>query len=280
MKILALLLTLGFIRSSYAQEQLSSKMAFDLFLSQTTLDRSDFVAEYMFDNNNAIYDKYWNDEFDFNSKINIQYDEIQQSLSSLGSSYVVVSKVEFGDYDFNSKSFKFKEINESTYFPVKRPASSISCKRCKSFTKIDLFFINTSGLTSFPIDEDKASLLVKQRKKSSGEVDRDAIVKVYFTLTGNHEVESRNNQYNVKLYGQISKVELFDYYGYNQKSGSGKLISSVSLNPETESSADSEMTVSSEDLEIAKLKSYINNSFVAGSLKIKLLEVIEAYKEE
>lgn len=259
----------------FSQEILEEKAAFDYFLKVTSLDRKDFVPEYMYETNEDLYDQYWDDEFEFNKKIDAQYEQIKNRIADIEGSYYMISKAEFGDYAPEIKAFRFEDLTETTYFNIKNEPTSYACKKCETFTDIDLFFLNSGNIKSFAVDPDKANILVKERKSSSGKVDREIVIKVYFQLADYYEIESHDEDHKIRLFGTISKIEILDYYGYNNRSGSGKIISTINL--ESADIEDEEQSLEMEDPEVSKLKAYITNSFVSEELKAKLLNTIQIH---
>lgn len=276
--VLVVTLAIFFLTSTklQGQDELDKKSGFAYFMKLTELNRSDFAAEYLYETNPEVYKKYWNDEFEFNSKLNDQAQNIKNDIENLGKDFKLLTKAEFGDYNFETGSFDFNVLSESSYFNIKYSPSYLYCEKCQTFTRIDLFFTNTNEFNILPVPQEKANTLVKNRKNSyGGKVDRDVVMKIYYRLTDKYDIQTRDKKHEVKLYGEIYKIEVINSYGIYNDKGDGRVISVITPDtPPQEYSASTD----SEDPEVAKLKSYISSSFVDQDLKGKLLEVIESHK--
>ncbi len=274
MKRLLLLsfLLISLFTNGWGQTVLKEKKAFDYFLKVTDLDKRDFSTEYLFLNGTDIYDQYEEDEFEFQEKVNEYYHElIKNSSSSIENNFFMITRSEFGEYDFESQSFQYSDFPSTTYVTLKN--ATTGCAKCKTHTEIKLFFLN-AGVNSFPVDPTNANLLIKNRKNSAGTVNREVYLKIYFSLAEKHETEVKGDWYDVKLYANISKIEFLDFYGYDYQ-GSGKVITTVYPDSVNEESKQGSIKAN-DDSEVAKVKAYIENSKIDPLVKVKLLEVLNS----
>ena len=277
---LIFILIIGFSQiKSLAQSSLNEEMAFIHYIKLTDQNKKDFSAEYLFKFQNDIYDKYWNDEFDFNDKLNSTYLQIASKVKNFNSDveYALTTTSEFGEYSFEQNMFEFTPFGLGTYFPMVNNPNSYYCQKCKTFTDINLFFKNGTDIQSLDINPDEASRIVKERKSSSGRVNRDVVIRVHFKLTSEYEAEVRGNQHDVKIFANITKVEVLDMYGYNQRSGSQRVIATILMDSLPEPQEVKEDIQSEEDPEITKLKTYIEGSFINEDLKKELIRTISAF---
>lgn len=219
-KFTALVVTLLTMGLLFAQtKSLDKNSAFYIYIkgSKTTLTSSEEL-DYAKSFERAIYDKYNNDEFEWDE----QFTTIKQSLKNkidqadLDSTYTIVTSVEFGDYDFTNEGFPVS-IGEGTFFPFEHfdnwtSITSGSTLDKKIALKLDSF--EKYNFLAMPKAEGKAFL--QSRKSNSGYVNRDITLQITYKIAKFDSKEYKafkdlalSNDY-LPIVGIIENIEAYD----------------------------------------------------------------------
>lgn len=255
-------------------EPLGEVGAFRHFLKNSSYNNNDFTVEYLYITNKDKYQQIKDDEFKFNSTKQSTRKQIENDLANLNSNtqYLIYTRGEFQEYDFEKGCFTFNPLGENTYFDIKPYVSHSSyyCGKCNTKTKISLFFTNPEDFKDIKMNANDAEHFIDTRKSSSGKVNRGVTFKVFYKLTTDIKTETNENSYDSRIYGEISKIEVYDSYGY--KSGTNKMISTIT--PIKVSKDVSKATTPSEDVN-AKIRQEIEAMSVSDETKKLLLEALD-----
>lgn len=256
-----------------AQTNFDKRTSFEVFLKKTEVEKKEFVVEYMHNYNIETYKKYRNDEFEFQAKKKEQLDQIISNIEQIKDleEYYIVTGSRFGEYDFDDESFSFRPLEESTYFRLHK-GNIYACDKCNTDTEVNIFFNHTKEFTKFKMPSEEANNLVKSRKSSSGNVNRDVTIKIYFTLAEKINIEHSDYKYKAKVFGNINKIEVLDMFGY--KRGTGEIITTmVNENGVLEEKPENDNEVISEANQ--KMIDLINSMDISQAAKDELIEKVK-----
>jgi hypothetical protein len=157
------------------------------------------------------YEKYKNDEFDFNGAVNKAFQELEPLVTNLSydETYSTRVKMEIGNYDFQNSSFP---INGWGAFEF----GTFSSHKDIIFTKNNLVFINPENFSLIPVPVNMANNFIKRRKDEYGLIDRSIFAKIFFKIVNLPEnspasEKYRNGGINSYIFAKIIKIELYDF---------------------------------------------------------------------
>jgi hypothetical protein len=180
------------------------------FLKGTSTDLTDNDIEgYIRDYHNDIYRQYRNNEFEWYDKLEQYRTELNSKMASqdLNMDYVIVTNIEFGDYNFTQSGFPVR-ISEGTFFPI-------SDNNRRYLLQGALFLIDFYKYNFFAMERSNASAFIASRTNSGGMVNRQIRLMIYFKLANftsreyiNIQAETDKNYFPVA--GNISRIEVYD----------------------------------------------------------------------
>ena len=265
--------------SARSNHILSEREAFDYFLLKKNDKRKDFVVEYMYKFNNEMYKKYRDDEFLFESQKQKMLSEMVNNVKDIntGKTYIVYTGTEFGKYDFEKNEFEFNPLSERSYFKIFDMTNNYYCGKCETLTSIGLQFMNWQDIDGIKMDSNKAKKFIQSRKNSSGSVNRDVSIKIFYEIAPDIEIDTKNNEYKVMFNAVIKKVDIYDGYGYKNSKGSQKIIASIIPNSQTGIAkvVKQKNTVSPE---IQEAKDYIQTSLLDDNIKQEIIAILDSQR--
>lgn len=164
-----------------------------------------------------VFDKYHNDEFEWQDQKAKLVEEIENKIKTEGSieattKFYVVTRVEFGDYDFSNEGYKVT-IKEGTGFPFQRKYI-VGDESDSMPYQIVLFLKDFSKYNQIPMAKDKAKEFLQSRKNSRGSINREVLLLIHYTIsdfTSNEykTLASQMNKDQALLYADISSIEIY-----------------------------------------------------------------------
>ena len=136
------------------------------------LDYDANVDSYMEAFRPDVWKRYRNDEFEMVGKRKETMELMKQAIAgfSLQETFLVRTSTEFGNYEFDSKSFPIVGWSESSYFyDSSYPHGSFP-------SSMSLFLSNPKAVSRIVMDEAQAKEFVRNRKNSSGNINRSLYV--------------------------------------------------------------------------------------------------------
>lgn len=185
--------------------------------SQTKFSEDDYLT-YAKGFENAVYDKYHNDEFEWHDQFQILKQNCDKKIvdADLTSTYTVVTSVDFGDYDFTNSGFPVT-IGEGTFFPLGRTSSWYYSRGDSIFGKsvaLNLDKFHEYNFIAFSKDEAKTFL--QGRKNRYGEIDRSVTLQITYKIASYDSAEYKafaglalSNNY-LPIVGIIENIEVYD----------------------------------------------------------------------
>ena len=234
-KILLVLLTFLFVGLGFAQEKiLDANSGLFLYLkgSNTKLTEEDYLT-YAKGFHSETYKKYSNDEFEWHDQFNIIKQKCNEEIANadFDSTYVIVTSIEFGDYDFTNEGFPVS-IGEGTFIPL---GNNSGYYKANNYNSI---FMNTSALNLhdfhkynfFKFAKDDAKAFLQGRKNSRGNVNREVNLQITYKIASHDSAEYKNfanlalsNGY-LPVVGIIQSIEVYDAANKNKVKKIGELI--------------------------------------------------------
>ncbi len=200
--VAALLLVFGMLPLK-AQTDFTEENAFLLFLRHDTLPADAYTEEFIY---RFQRDKYYlirDDEFEKRRAAR----ELKERVDALAENteYSLEFPASFGDYDFDRQGFVFQGLSEDTEIKIVSP---ILATRLSSNVSANLVYTNASALDLFPLDENQANMLLKERKNyKNGKVDRSITLKLFFTVDEMLKSTAGDRRCSGRLIATLRKVE-------------------------------------------------------------------------
>ena len=166
---------------------------------------------------NETYNKYKNDEFEWDDQFTTIKQNLQKKIEDADFSaiYTVVTEVEFGDYNFTDEGFPV-EIGEGTFFPFKRPYYWYAAEDSIFEISIALKLDSLNKYNFFTLPKADAKAFLQSRKSSSGYVNRDITVEITYKIASFDSKEYKafkdlalQNNY-LPIVGIIEKIDIYD----------------------------------------------------------------------
>ncbi len=141
--------------------------------------KKEFGVWYLKHAKKAEWERVHNDEFEFENSIINSYKEFVEAIKKNSNFKDQVFEVlvdgEFLDYDFEKNIFPIDGLNHNSYLDFKGNAFSEVIKLSFENTDIEKDF--------FAMPKDKASVFIKNRKSSSGYINRKVTLKYKFKIS-------------------------------------------------------------------------------------------------
>lgn len=222
--------------SLFAQAlQLDTESAFYLYLKGSKTELSeDEKLDYAKIVESDTYNKYKNDEFEWDEKFSAIKNKLADKINStdLNAVYTIVTSVEIGDYNFEKEGFPVA-INEGVYFPFERFSglwsygiSEKSILYKQSAFKLDGF--EKYNFIAMPKAEAKKFL--QGRKNSWGDVNRNVTLQITYKIAPFDSKEYKNfanlakqNDY-LPIVGSIENIEVYDVTNRKNVKKIGNLV--------------------------------------------------------
>lgn len=156
-----------------------------------------------YDRNNTL--KKINDEFeweDFRNKSKIEMTKKVDDLNNkyIGSTFVLNTLAEFSDYDFKNELFPLSLVKENTFFTVGKNYKLDNDNPNVISGETFIYFSNVNGSKHIlPMIKENAKSFVKNRKDSSGNVDRKLFVRYYLIMKDIRLDRGGENRINVPV---------------------------------------------------------------------------------
>lgn len=169
-----------------------------------------------------VWKRYRNDEFEMVGKRKETIELMKQSIASfsLQETILVRTSTEFGNYEFESKSFPINAWSESSYFYASAyPHGSFP-------SSMSLFLSNPKAVSRIALGEDQAKEFVRNRKDRSGNVDRRLYVLLQLRI-----VKAKSNP--GELLAEITNCRVYADERYS------KLLHEFDVAPKTPATKDS-----------------------------------------
>lgn len=202
---------------------LSSLDGFYIYMNLSdTKVTDDWYLDYAKTVEKDIYEKYQNDEFEWQDKfadIKKKFDAGIESANVDGT-FVISSTFEFGDYDFSKEAYKV-DVSKDLFFPLKSVCDATyryaSTSRDSIFDKkLALKIKDAEKFTLLKMPKDEAKQFLQSRKDSYGNVNRKIAILYKYEIESfnSKEYESwaklaSSNGY-LPLMGLIKEIQVFD----------------------------------------------------------------------
>lgn len=205
-KISALcLVTLLFSNSLFAKEFTSENMFYSYLKLNDKYDYEKYSNELMKAFRRGEWDKYRNDEFEFNDKKSetIQIVKEKASQFSLDSEYTINTTFKFKDYDFASEAFPLESLTKDSYYFATPALGGVLIEGFRyEASNFFVFFENTDAIGNLTMPKDVAKNFLKNRKKGSY-INREVSAELKFKIRKLGD-EQKN------LIAELTSVEVFD----------------------------------------------------------------------
>lgn len=160
-------------------ETLYSEDALYIYLNLTDTPLTDSLSlDYAKSIEEDVYDKYKNDEFEWNDK----FETIKKNFAAkvenakVDNIFGFTLDMEFGDYDFSKEAYSIK-INPGTFIPLDS-VGNWGCKTNEFNSRIGLKLKDIEKYNLLKMSKDEAKTFLQSRKNSYGDVNRT--VRVFY----------------------------------------------------------------------------------------------------
>lgn len=215
---LILLMLWGNHQIGRAQHTLNGETAFLIKLNLDTAVVEDHCEEFIYRFKKESYKLIKDDEFEMREARNELLEKV--SNISLDQIYTIKHQTSFADYDFERSGFAFVPVTVANNFSILDLAFGTKLNTNGS---IDLRFLNGEELTFFPLAEDEADMLLKERKNyKNGKIDRTIHMNIQYVIDG---IEKTINITNKPAYTLTARILQVDFYDATESSN--QTISSI-----------------------------------------------------
>jgi hypothetical protein len=181
------------------------------YIKGTSMELSNsFVTAYIRDFYYDVYRQYSNNEFEWYDKLEQYKTELSQKSANqdLNVPYVIVTGVNFGNYDFNRNGFPVT-IEEGTFFPL------VHTNNIMYLNRIGLFLADFYKYNFFLMDSNASNDFVRSRTAAGGSVNREVRLIIYFNIMNFSSPEYINissgmNRNYIPVGGTINRIEVYD----------------------------------------------------------------------
>jgi hypothetical protein len=172
------------------------------YLKLLELDVKPFAKEYMYRYDKKTYDKYRNDEFEFQEKQNAVAKQMQKQMDELRFDLPVCTgfQLELGEYDFEQQGF---EVSFPKYLDILTEMFDDVAK-----TNVSVTFPRLKEVSVFKMDPNRAKEFIQSRKNGYGEINRKVICKVNFRFK-DKLTSVMDEKIIVCLTGEVESVEMY-----------------------------------------------------------------------
>lgn len=175
------------------------------------------VAWWLYETDNSRYDKYVNDEFEFDSVLNEAKEQfinkIKENAGFSKNNFILRLNSRFGDYDFDRQAFPYEGMDADSYVAY--------CERCGSVFSSGLIcrsskltFANTDPDKKYiKLPKDEAKKFLNSRKNNYGDVYRGILAIYYYKIDQMPPLSiptSTDKCVVMNVEGKIYKVEIYD----------------------------------------------------------------------
>ena len=204
---LSLLVSLLLISNyGFSQKNLSKEEAYLWKLKFDSLPVEMHIEEYIYRFKNENYRLFKNDEFEMHKAKNQLIDMVSKLPEN--EVYTIKYNTELEGYDFDKKGFFCTPVEEGTHLPILDYSFGT---RLPTNAAIEIQFLNSAEIDILPINEEEASVFIKERKNyKNGKIDRSITLNISFVLKGIYKVENVTNKSNYILTANILQIEFFD----------------------------------------------------------------------
>lgn len=264
----------------HAQSPMSPEEAFLNKLKLDTLPIEDHSEEFIYRFKRENYKLYKDDEFEMREA---QVELVEKTnATDLKKIYSANYTTEFSDFDFDLAGFNFKPIDETTTFDL---LDFVFGAKLNTNCAVKLRFLNGSELSFMPLDEEKADMLLKQRKNyKNGKIDRSIHLTIHYVIDGLEKSENISSKTNYTFTAHIMQLDFHD-----ATEGSTTAISSVTSNYKTAFDKKNKLVADNKEMKqkiadyetknlkteeelIEEVQSIINNSTLSNELKASLIK--------
>lgn len=156
----------------------------------------------MYRYDNKTYDKYRNDEFEFQEKQNVVAKQMQKQMDELRFDLAVCIGFQFelGEYNFEQQGF---EVSFPKYLNILTEMLDDVAK-----TNVAVTFPRLKEVSIFKMDPKRAKEFIQSRKNSYGEINRKVICKVNFRFK-DKLTSVMDEKIIVCLTGDVESVEMY-----------------------------------------------------------------------
>ena len=192
---------------------ISDSIAFAFYIKTNKLPYEKFIEEYLYRFKNDLFDKYWNDEFEYKGLLEVGNNEINSIIQKLDYDieYSYYTTLLLEEYDFESSGFSVYN-NEIGAVLLKNGDYG-------AYPSLWLTFLNYDDFRFVGVDKDMAKSFVKRRKDEDGFVDREVYAKVNYKISSKIGDVKETSYFKDKnsIWAEIVNIELyeFDNYYYN-----------------------------------------------------------------
>lgn len=139
-----------------------------LYLVRDNIDLNRLVAPYMQVFFPKIWQKYHQDEFEYENQKNIYKQKLKTFLDDFNPDvkYGVFSGYKFGRYDFDKKQFVFSPFQRNSFIATTEKESY----GLPSIIKV--FFVNHDKIDGIKMDEERAKSFIAARRNDQGMINR------------------------------------------------------------------------------------------------------------
>lgn len=201
-------------------ESLDWKKAFYAYAAGSNLTLNESQKMYLIYNYfYKDYQQFHEDEFEWEDHKNADVKAITEEIATFkdykDKKYYVVTKAEFGSYDFERQGYPV-EIANGVYFQFNRAHQYAKYEDFNSVPDMALYPVDFGKYNFFPMEKEKAKTFQAERKDRYGDIDRSIILVVHyqiedFTSKAYKDIEKTFASSAYKpVAGNISAVEIYD----------------------------------------------------------------------
>ena len=230
--VVAALLLAG---AAFAQEKvLSRENAYYIYLKGTKkkITENEYL-NYAKVVESQIYKKYKNDEFEWEDQFTSLKQKFDKAIveADLDSTYVVVTAVDFGNYDFTNEGFSVS-IDKNTYFKLYGFSERYEASKDSVFRNhVAYKLIGFEKYNFFAMPKADAKIFLQGRKDSYGDVNREVTLQIFYKIAKFDSKEYKTfadwatTADYLPIVGTIEKIEVFDASDSHNVKKIGELVS-------------------------------------------------------
>jgi len=151
----------------------------NMFLASASLsnnfDYEQYSESYMRIYRRDVWDKFHEDEFAFRDKKKETVDIMKDRFNAFDTKepFVIRTTFEFSEYNFDKNEFPLEGMEPGAYFPISREGYTYDLPE-----PIELHIKNPGMIGNIEMPAEKARAFIKDRKSSTGNVNREVIVEI------------------------------------------------------------------------------------------------------
>ncbi len=257
-----------------AQKTFTEENAFLIYLKLDTVWVEEFAEEYVYRFQKDKFHLIKEDEFEIRSSGKALVRRVD-TLSE-NTIFCINHEAEFSEYNFERHGFECNLMNEESRIQV---LDFTFGTRLPTNVSIELSFVNYADIDLFPIHEDEANVLLKERKNySNGKINRRVRMNLYFTVNSLRKSEYPTRKSSVDLSCKILKVDFFDIGDFvGDPLGTVNLMNDIAF-------SESEKQMKDENPEnnqvLSKIKKLLSDSELSDDLKAVLIKSTVRYYQD